>query len=155
MSHFDSIEIPGKGFIVSTETSSGYSGSDRKDLEKLRFWRKMTEPTMRRAFKAVESELASIAKGSNAPRLIEDQPDGSAGKIETVWEEGMDGLDVPAHLKNGNGPCIYRMRLWPKTLSMKVDVQLFVASIPSVEVRNGWKDGLLAALEREVKPDRG
>jgi len=153
MSHFDSIDLPGNGFIVSKETSSGYSGSDQKDLEKLAYWRKMTEPTMKKVFKAIEKELAAMANGPDAPKLINGPVSAMKDKLEIVWEEKMDGLDVPYHMKKGNGQCIYRMRLWPKGPANKVDVLLFVETLPSVEVRDGWKSRLLAAIERDVKYD--
>jgi hypothetical protein len=153
MSNFDSIDIEGKGFIVSTETSSGYSGSDQKDLEYLSFWRKRTEPTMNKVFKAIEKELAAMANGPDAPKLIMGPLTDTTKKLERVWEEKIDGMDVPSHMQKGNGQCIYRMRLWPKGPANKVDVLLFVETLPSAEVRDGWKGRLLAAIEQDVKYD--
>lgn len=153
MSNFDSIDIEGKGFIVSTETSSGYSGSDQKDLEYLAFWRKRTEPTMNKVFKVIEKELAAMANGPDAPKLMTGPLTGMREKLEKVWEEKISSLDVPSHMKKGNGQCIYRMRLWPKGPANKVDVLLFVETLPSAEVRDGWKSRLLAAIERDVKYD--
>jgi hypothetical protein len=153
MSNFDSIDIAGEGFIVSTETSSGYSGSDQKDFEYLAYWRKITEPTMKKVFKAIEKELAVMANGPDAPKLTKGPPPSNTEKLEKVWEEKISSLDVPSHMKKGNGQCIYRMRLWPKTVSLKVDVELFVESIPSAEARERWKDALQTAIERDVRRD--
>jgi len=65
----------------------------------------------------------------------------------------MDGLDVPKHMEEGNGPCIYRMRLWPRSPVTKVDIELIVETLPSVEVREAWKVSLQKAIERDVKHD--
>jgi len=153
MSTFDVIEIEGKGFKVSTETNSGCMNNAERELEQLKFWRKQTEPYMQLTFLAVERELDVLCQTPDGPTLIFNPLLLKGKELETVWEEKMDGMDVPTHIEKGNGPCIYRMRLWPQAPVNKVDVQLIVESLPSPEVRGIWKTKLQAAIERDVKRD--
>jgi hypothetical protein len=151
MSNFATIKIEGQGIIVSTEKSSGYSGSDEKDMAYLDGWKKAYEPRLKKVFTVVERELNTLANGADAPALLRDLSKEKITKLDTVWEERIDGMDVPAHMKSGNGPCIYRMRLWNKGAVEKVDVELIISSLPPEEVRAGWKSILTAAIERDVK----
>jgi hypothetical protein len=151
MSNFDIIAFEGNGFTVSTEISSGYSGSDQKDNDWLSSWRKAKEPKMKKVFTVVEKELMAMALGPDGPAFLRALTKDMVSKLETVWEEKIDRMDVPSHMKKGNGPCIYRMRLWNKSAVDKVDIELIITSLPPVEVRDGWKRKLTAALERDVK----
>jgi hypothetical protein len=153
MSTFDVIEIEGKGFKVSTETNSGCMDNAERELEQLRFWRKQIEPYMQLTFLSVERELDVLSQAPDGPKLIRNPLLLKGKTLETVWEEKMDGMDVPAHIKKGNGSCIYRMRLWPKAPVNKVDVQLIVESLPSPDARENWKAKLQAGIERDVKYD--
>jgi len=147
MSCFDVIEFKGGGFTVSTETTSGCMNSGEREMEKLRSWRQALEPAMKKVFRAVEDELASMAGLPDGPALLAPPAD----PLETVWEEGMDALDVPGHLEKGNGPCLYRMRLRPRGPVTTVDIRLALRTLPSLEVRDAWKASLQRAIERGVR----
>ncbi len=153
MSCFDTIEFQGKGFTVSTETNSGCMGDGGREMEKLRSWHKAFEPIMKKLFQVVERELAAMSRTPDAPNLITGPRDPKAKPLERVWEEKMDGLDVPKHMEEGNGPCLYRMRLWPRSPVTKVDIEFVVETLPPVEVRDAWKASLQQAIERDVKHD--